>query len=251
MHLWAIADLHLALSCPEKTMEDFGPIWDNYIQRLQVQWTEKVSKEDFVLIPGDITWAGSLDQALIDLEFLDQLPGQKILLKGNHDSWWKSISQVREKSPKSLHFIQNNAFNHPLFSVGGARLWETSEYSCSAIVEFKPNPKANPNTVIMSPEENDRLYDKEIHRLETSLKEMNPKAPLKVVMTHYPPLSHDLKDSRVHALLKKYAVNVCLFGHLHNLISNPSPLFGEKESIKYQFVAADYLEFAPLKIATL
>ncbi len=251
MNLWAIADLHLSLSCPEKTMEDFGPIWKNYMQRLQDHWKQCVSNEDFVLVPGDITWATSLDQALIDLDYIDKLPGTKILIRGNHDSWWKSIKQMKEKAPKSLHFLQNSAFNHPLFSIAGARLWETSEYTCNEIVEFKPNPKANPKTPIMTMEENDRLYKKEWTRLEMSLKEMNAKAPLKIVMTHFPPLANDLKDSTVHHLLLQYQINICVFGHLHNLKENPFPLFGVKDGIDYRFVAADYLQFRPLKLLSL
>lgn len=248
MTLWALADLHLAISCPEKTMEDFGPKWKNYMARIESNWNACVKDNDWVFIAGDITWATSLEQALIDLKWIDQLKGKKILIKGNHDTWWRSISQVRALPLSSMIFLQNDAYTCESFSVAGARLWETSEYQFDSVVQIVENPKANPKTPVLSKEDNDRIYDKELGRLEMSLKQIDPKAPLKIVMTHYPPLSADLKDSRVHTLLKKFKIDLCLFGHLHNLVENPSPFFGKKEGIEYCFTACDFLDFKPLKI---
>lgn len=248
MNIWAIADIHLAISCPDKTMEDFGPQWNHYMDKMAASWKESVNEGDLVLIPGDISWARTLEDAKIDLEWLENLPGKKIMIRGNHDSWWQSKNKVKSILPPSVIALQNDAYSHKGVSIGGARLWDTSEYSNAKIVEYKENPKANPKTPVLTLQECDTLYDKEIHRLKISLDAMDKGAPLKIVLTHYPPLSWDLKSSRVHELLKEYQINICLFGHLHNLIPNPPPLFGEKEGISYQFVAADYLDFKIKKI---
>lgn len=251
MNVWAIADIHLSLSCPEKTMEDFGPRWALYMQRIQEHWLDLVQPEDLVLIPGDITWATHLDEALIDLNWIDKLKGHKLMIKGNHDSWWQSIQKLKKALPKSIEVIQNEAWNHKGLSIAGARLWDTTEYSCSSIVTLRPNPKANPKTHVPTPEENDRIYDKELLRLETSLKQMDQNANKKIVMTHYPPLPPDLQSTRAHKLMQSHQVDVCVFGHLHNVLDPHPPPFGVKDSIEYQFVAADYLHFKPKKIFEL
>ena len=249
--IFAIADLHLCIGCPQKTMEVFGPQWSNYIERIKIEWKKAVSQDDLVLIAGDISWALHLNEAKLDLDWIDQLPGHKIIIRGNHDYWWKSLTQVKKILPKSIQVIQNNAINLHGVSIGGARLWDSKEFSASEIIHFKENPKANPNVKPLTEEENEKIFAKELHRLELSLSQMDANAPLKIAMTHYPPLSHDLKSSKAHKLLVKYKVDICVFGHIHNIIDNPPPLFGEKEKIKYLFTAADYLKFVPLQVYSL
>lgn len=247
-NIWAIADLHLCISCPQKTMEVFGPNWANYIQKIEENWKKYVQEEDLVLIAGDITWALKLEEAKIDLEWISKLPGTKVMIRGNHDYWWRTLTHVKRILPPKMHAIHNDALNLGDISIGGSRLWDTVEFNCSEIIDFKVNPKANPKVVPLTEEENEKIFAKELHRLELSLSKMNPHASLKIVMTHYPPLSHDLKNSKTHALLLKYNIDICIFGHMHNIKPNPPPLFGEKEGIQYIFTAADFLKFVPLKI---
>lgn len=247
-HIWAIADLHLSISCPEKNMENFGDPWANYIERIKENWLTHIGKNDLVLLPGDITWATNLELAKIDLTFLATLPGIKVMIEGNHDYWWRSISQVRKILPKNFYALQNDALNLPGVSIAGSRLWDTNEYNFSELVDFRENPKANLNLVRLTEEENERIYIKELHRLELSLSKMDKEAKLKIAMTHYPPIGNDLKDSRVHKLLLKYDVDICVFGHIHSLHSHLPPLFGVKDGISYQLSAADYLQFIPLKL---
>ena len=237
MHIWAIADLHLSKSVPDKNMDVFGPGWSNYMERTHEHWKKSVSADDLVLIPGDISWAMKLEQAVIDLEWIDALPGTKVMIRGNHDYWWGSASKVRAVLPPSIHIIQNDAFTWHEFSIGGARLWDTSEYNFSGIhaEEFE----------VQVPFDQEKIYEREIGRLELSLKAMTTKKRL--VMTHYPPISMDLKSSRVSKLLEHYHVSHCCFGHLHN-IKKQTPFFGEARGVNYIFTAADYLEFKPCKI---
>jgi uncharacterized protein len=121
--IWAIADLHLCFSTPEKSMEIFGEAWKNYLQKIEYHWRENVREEDLVLIAGDISWAASLEKALVDLHWIDKLPGIKVMIRGNHDSWWTSINKVRLSLPQSLHCIQNDVFVWNEVAIAGTRLW--------------------------------------------------------------------------------------------------------------------------------
>ncbi len=249
--IWAIADLHLCLNCPDKTMEDFGHRWENYIQRIETNWKQLVAPDDLVLVAGDISWALKTDEVKADLDWIGKLPGQKIMIRGNHDYWWKSLTQIRAVLPSNIHLIQNDAINYPQLAIAGSRLWDTLEFNNLEIIDFKENPRANPNAIPLTSETNEKIFLKELHRLELSLSQMNPEAKLKIALTHYPPISYDLKPSKVHALLVKYNVDYCVFGHMHNLKENLPPLFGEKDGVHYLFTAADYLQFVPQKVATI
>jgi uncharacterized protein len=248
MVIWALADLHLAIGVPEKSMEFFGGPWLNYQEKIETHWRERIASEDLVLIPGDISWAMRLEEARVDLEWIGQLPGTKLLLRGNHDYWWGSLSQVRKILPPSLHLIQNSAFEWKGVSIGGARLWDTPEYQFGPYIQFTPNPRAQALAEIQdtSPDA-EKIFLRELGRLEMSLKAMSQEARLRIAMTHYPPISATLKPSRASALLEKYRVNIAVFGHLH-AIDPAQSLFGTKNGIEYHLTSADYLNFIPLKL---
>src|ERR1700733_9276880 len=108
MAVWALADLHLALSIPEKSMESFGEPWINYTAKIKDQWLKHIKTDDLVLIPGDISWAMRLEDAAVDLNWIHELPGTKVLIRGNHDYWWTSLSKVERILPPSIHLVQNN-----------------------------------------------------------------------------------------------------------------------------------------------
>lgn len=245
MSVWSIADLHLSFGTPNKTMELFGEDWIQWTDRIKSNWLKLIHQDDLVLIPGDISWAMNVDQAKADLEWIDQLPGTKVMIKGNHDYWWGSLSKVKAALPPSIHVIQNDAFNWNDVSVGGVRMWDSPEYRFDIYMKNKTNFNNE-----VPPQENEddlRIWERELNRLEISLKCLNQKAKHKIVMTHYPPISADLKDSKVSTLLEKYHVDICVFGHLHNMRKD-MPAFGEKNAIKYYLTAGDYLNFIPLKV---
>lgn len=250
MSIFAIADLHLALSIPDKTMEVFGEPWKNYINLIEEGWKSKISPKDLVLIPGDISWAKNLEQALIDLSWIDALPGTKLLLRGNHDYWWQSIGKIREILPSSIHALQNNSFNWENVSIAGARLWDTDEFSYENWIDYVKNDRIKKEEESENPEEQEKIFLRELGRLELSLKELNQKASIKIAMTHYPPIGPDLKPSRVSCLLEKFGITHCVFGHLHN-VKRDIPLFEKKGAIEYILVAADYLRFQPKLIKQL
>ena len=240
MQIWAIADLHLCLGAPEKNMDHFGQRWSNYMERIEYNWCEVVQEEDLVLIPGDISWALKLDDALLDLEWIDRLPGTKVMIRGNHDYWWSSPSKVRTVLPPSLHIIQNDTFHQGELGVAGTRFWDSPEYDFSAEV--------NGSFKVGQIEE--KIYKRELHRLELSLQQLGEKAQVRLAMTHYPPIGTDLASSAASLLFEKYGIQKVLFGHLHNLREGLQ-LFGQREEIEYILTAADYLNFHPKKICSI
>ena len=130
--IWALADLHLAHSVPSKNMAVFGPVWEGYMDKMAASWKELVKPDDLVLLPGDITWAMKLEEAKIDLAWIDSLPGTKVLIRGNHDYWWSSAKKMSEMFPPSVHFIHNNAYHFNDIAIGGSRLWRFWFYRLSA-----------------------------------------------------------------------------------------------------------------------
>lgn len=248
MNVWAIADLHLSISTPSKSMELISDKWKDYEDKLQKNWSKLVKKEDLVLIPGDICWASTPEKASEDLLWVDSLPGHKLLLKGNHDFWWGSLSKIKAFLPNSVTVLQNDAYLFNDIAIGGARLWDSHEYQFSEYVEFKKNPYEKKDKEKDIQEDlQEKIFARELMRLEMSLSRMSKKAKHKIAITHYPPISADLKDSRASKILEKYNIQTCIFGHLHSLKENVQ-MFGEKNGINYILAAADYIDFTPLKI---
>ncbi len=248
MAIFAIADLHLAYGVPEKTMEIFGNPWINYQAKIKRHWEELVTAEDLVLLPGDISWALKLVDTKADFDFIHALPGTKVMIRGNHDLWWNSIKQIEAILPSSISIVQNNSFTWKNFVIGGTRLWDSSEYKFNHLINYVPPIKEKKAPALpVSKEEVEKIFIRELNRLHLSLKEMEKRPGRRIIMTHYPPISATLEDSRVSLLLEKYQVEQCVFGHLHNL-KKDAPLFGKKNGVHYNCVSADYLDFTPLRL---
>lgn len=200
MKVFAISDLHLCLS-GAKPMDVFGGAWENYLEEIKTDWNQKVSNEDIVLMAGDMSWALKLEEATKDLEYLESLNGKKIIVRGNHDYWWKSISALRKELPKSIYPLQNDAIKHENYIFCGTRGWNLPE----------PN---KPYT-----EEDEKLYKREAIRLELSLmsaKALKTKENDKIIcLIHYPPFNSKLDENEFTKLLQKYDVNKVVYGHLH------------------------------------
>jgi predicted phosphohydrolase len=248
MAIWALADLHLSFGVPNKQMDVFGPQWKDYTAKIEAQWRASIAPDDLVLIAGDISWAKLLEEARPDLEWIGQLPGTKVLLRGNHDYWWNSLSKIKTILPPSCHLIQNNSFTWHDVSVGGTRLWDVPGLSFNDVIDFKSYACTKPLTESDNSAESQKIYQRELGRLETSLKSMNPHAKTRIVMTHYPPIGPACQETEVSQLLEKYRINICVFGHLHNVKSGLK-LFGELHGVHYYLTACDYLpDFKPLRI---
>ena len=251
MTVWAIADLHLAFSTPAKSMSAFGEPWIDYGHKIKESWEKHVQPDDLVLIAGDISWATNLDKALIDLNWIHQLPGTKVLTRGNHDYWWSSPKKVRSVLPPSIHIIQNDSFNWKGISIAGVRLWDSPEYQFDHIIEFKDAPEgvtvASRTKTKEDIAKDTKIFERDLHRLELSLKTLDPSAHTRIAMIHYPPIGTDLAPTKTSKLLNKYNIDICVFGHLHS-VKNIPDLFGESDGTTYHLTSCDYLNFIPKKI---
>ena len=237
MSLYTIADLHLStLESTNKSMEVFGSAWQNYIKRIESGWRALITDNDTVVIPGDISWALSLEEALSDLKFLDSLPGKKILGKGNHDFWWATMKKHSEffskHEIKTISFLFNNAYVCDKYIIAGTRGWFNDENAGNA-----PD-----NADFM------KLTNRENLRLKTSLEEakkLQENAPEKeiIVFMHFPPFWKGKASDGLIELLKEYGVKRVYFGHIHGNY-NVEPHFSY-EGIEMHIISADYLKFTP------
>lgn len=248
MSIWAIADLHLSFGVPNKEMEFFGEEWKGYTDKIATFWHDHISPNDLILIAGDISWAMHPIEAKPDLDWIDHLPGTKVILRGNHDYWWSSLNKIQEVLPPSIHLIQNNVFHWNDYSIVGARLWDTKEYTFHQYIDFQENPRFNTLIAKELSQDADKIFNRELGRLELSLKCLDKESrKTRIAMTHYPPISADLRESSAAKLLEKYHIDTCVFGHLHRVKPHSLP-FGEKNGVRYILTSADYLNFEPLKI---
>lgn len=198
MKIYAISDTHLS-SVVEKPMDIFGPGWEDHFERICEDWKQKVKDNDLVLIAGDISWGMYLEEAKPDLELIGNLPGTKVILRGNHDYWWKSISQVRSICPKSVFAVQNDCLRFGNVLVCGSRGWTVPEQ------DFKT-------------EEDEKIFNRELIRLDLSFQDMQKKRKendFVVAMTHYPPFNSKMTSSPVTEIVDKYKPDCVVYGHLH------------------------------------
>lgn len=227
MALYAISDLHLALTT-DKPMDIFGPKWLNHDEKIKANWLELVGEEDTVLIAGDISWSMRSDDSKADLDWINALPGKKIISKGNHDYWWNSISKLN-KMYENTKFIQNNFYTYEDYAICGSRGW-----ICPGTDRFT--------------EKDRKIYDREAIRMRLSLEEAKKAGYNKfIVMIHYPPTNETLEDTVFVELFKEYEVEKVIYGHIHGpALANIKD--GIRDGIEYIMTSCDYLNFIPKKI---
>lgn len=221
MAVFAISDLHLPAR--QKPMDIFGEHWENHFDRIAEDWRERVNEEDIVLLPGDLTWAMHLEEAMEDIQRVGELPGRKLILRGNHDYWWSAIGRVRRALPEGMYAIQNDVLQLDGILFAGSRGWS---------IPIGENV-----------DENDlKVYARERMRLEMSLKNARRIDPERriVAMMHYPPLMENVKG--FSDILEAYGVTDCVYGHLHGAGLNGA-IRGERNGVRYHQVSCDGLGF--------
>ena len=225
MDIFAISDLHLP-GAAGKPMDLFGAHWDNHFKKITDDWYKRVSPEDVVLLPGDLSWAMRLEEAMGDIEAIGALPGLKIILRGNHDFWWNSISKVRRALPPGIVALQNDCvFARESVLIAGTRGWAL------------PGDSADRETA--------RIYERELLRLDMSLsaaRRVSPDMPL-VAMMHYPPLSDPGHETGFTRLIERYDCRHVVYGHLHGP-SVQGAFTGILNGAAYHQVSCDGLGFA-------
>lgn len=230
MAIYTIGDLHLSFNT-NKPMDVFGDIWKDYEEKIKQNWLEKVKANDLVILPGDFSWAMYLEETEKDFEFINNLPGKKILLKGNHDYWWTTVTNMRnyvtEKGFENIDFLHNNSYEFENKIIAGTKGWTLSEEA-----------------------EDIRLTKRETDRLELSIKngiEQFGSDKEIIIFMHYPPITKNYLNTSYAQIMKKYNVKRCYYGHLHSN-SIKEAVQGNIDGIEYKLVSADGLEFNLLQV---
>ena len=236
MATFVIADLHLDTATNEKSMEIFGGKWQNYMERIKRNWLKVVREDDTTIIPGDISWALTTEEALRDIRWIDALPGKKILMKGNHDFWWSTVSKMKhlfaENGITSIEFLYNNAIETETFIAAGSRGW---------FVDKAVQPTKSVTA------DYSRVVNREVIRLKLSLdaaKKLSEITKKEVIaFFHFPPVWSDFECLEILQTLQEYNISRCYFGHIHGCYSQNSII--KWKNIEFRMISADYIDFLP------
>ena len=224
MALYAIGDLHLCLGAP-KPMDIFGGNWTGYMDKLRVGMSV-ITEADTTVLLGDLSWALSLEESAADFAWINEIPGRKIILKGNHDYWWSTAAKFNKfceaNGFENMYLLNNNCFEYGDWAICGTRGWFFEEERSGS--------------------HDEKVFKRELCRLEASLKAAGEKN--KMVFLHYPPRYKGYECKEILELLKKYDVRSCYYGHLHGG-SHGLAMQGLWDGIDFRLVAADYIGFKP------
>ena len=228
MALFVMGDLHLSLSS-DKSMDIFGG-WENYVERIKENWNREVSPEDTVVVPGDISWAMSLKEAVADFSYIHELPGRKIILKGNHDYWWTTAAKMNnflaENGFDSIFILHNNHYAYENYGICGTRGWI--------------NDDSEPADA--------KVLAREAQRLETSIASAENAGLEPLVFLHYPPLYGNEYNPDLLEVMYRHNIKRCWYGHIHGKKGHQNAVNGERDGIVFQLVSADEVQFCPVKI---
>jgi predicted phosphohydrolase len=233
--IWTLSDLHLSHAHP-KPMDIFGPQWRNHPERIAAAWRARVAPDDWVLVAGDISWAMKLPDALVDLRWLDALPGRKVLIRGNHDYWCsRRVNPIRSYLPPTIILLSADAIDIGEAIVCGTRGWIT------------------PETTGYNPATDDSIYQRELTMLDRALAQAHELAgaakPI-VVMLHYPPFFNQ-QPTEFARRIGASGARACIYGHLHRKQDHDNAVNRTVDGVSYQLTAADFLDFGPVAVRGL
>ncbi|APM40950.1 metallophosphoesterase [Clostridium kluyveri] len=227
MALFAISDLHLDIT-GNKPMGVFGYNWIEHDNKIKKNWIDNITGEDTILVAGDISWSMNIKSGFGDLEWIHNLPGRKILVKGNHDYWWSSITKLNNLY-EDMNFIQNNFFGYKDYAICGTRGW-----ICPGSENFSTH--------------DDKIYNRELLRMKNSLNSAVKAGYDKfIVMIHYPPIGEKFMNSDFRCIFENYGVEKVIYGHLHGESLSKS-ITGVVNGVEYIVTSADYINFNPIRI---
>lgn len=230
MKVFAVSDLHLG-SCCNKPMDIFGDGWSGYWDNIRADWRNKVSDEDVVLIAGDVSWAMRLEEALPDIKEIAELPGKKVILRGNHDYWWQSYQRLKDALPQDMYAVQNNAVRISDLLVCGTRLWSLGA----------------------SGEHDAAMQKREAIRLRLALEDavaQKREGDKIAVMVHYPPFDVSFADSEYTRIISEYGVDAVVYGHLHGKDARVRNIVN-KNGINYYLTSCDLVGYKLVEISEL
>ena len=229
MSLFVLADLHLCKGDPSKTMSVFNG-WSDYQERIEKNWLELIKEDDTIVLPGDISWGMSLEEAAPDFRFIDSLPGEKIIIKGNHDYWWTTMKKMEgflsAEGFSSIKILHNNHYKYGDYGICGTRGW-----------------------VNMPGETQDeKILKREVQRLETSIRSALDEGLVPIVFLHYPPIFATNFNYDILEILYRYKIKDCYYGHIHGRSAHDLCVKNTYDDVNFHLVSGDYLQFIPEKI---
>ncbi len=228
MALYTISDLHLGFNV-DKPMDIFGEAWKGHTDKIKKNWISTIKEDDMVLIGGDISWSLKSQDSVYDLEWINELPGKKIIGKGNHDFWWSSITKMN-KMYENTKFLQNNFYEYNEYAICGTRGW-----ICPNSSNFT--------------DKDEKIYKRELIRLKLSLESAKSKGYSKIiVMMHYPPVNDKFEESDFIKIYREFNVEKVIYGHLHGPVLKGKLFQGKICNIEYILASADYIDFQPIKL---
>ncbi len=230
MAIFALADLHLSFGT-DKPMDVFGEAWGDYTERIRTNWQKKVTNDDLVIIPGDVSWATYIEDAKQDFDFINKLNGRKVIIKGNHDYWWTTLSKmnkfIEENDFNTIRILNNTAIEFENAAICGTRGWWYRDEQG---------------------EEDNKILEREKIRLILALEEARKlKKERIIVALHYPPMDSVSTNRDFMDIIKEYGVETCVYGHLHSY-AHKSAVEGMVDNVCLKLVSADYLKFDPILV---
>ncbi|WP_295087825.1 metallophosphoesterase [Ruminococcus sp.] len=229
MSLFVLADLHLCKGNPTKTMSVFSG-WDDYQERIERNWLETIKDDDTIVLPGDISWGMSLDEAAPDFKFIEELPGKKIIIKGNHDYWWTTMKKMEEfldaQRLGSIKILHNNHYRYGDYGICGTRGWVN----------------------IPGETQDEKILKREVQRLEMSIKSALSENLIPIVFLHYPPIFATNFNYDILEILYRYKIRDCYYGHIHGRSAHELCVKNTYDDVNFHLISGDYLQFMPEKV---
>ncbi len=228
MNLFTISDLHLSFGSNKPMNIFYG--WENHTERIKSNWCRLVKDEDTVVIGGDISWATSLEEATADFAFINSLPGQKIILKGNHDYWWSTAKKINEFLEKNnfdtIKILHNNSYSDGKISICGTRGW-LYDGTC---------------------QQDKKVINRECGRLETSIKHGLQSGGKCILFLHYPPAYGEFVCEEIIEIINRYKIKNVYCGHIHG--NGFNKMIKHVDDINLRLVSCDCIDFTPIFISS-
>ena len=237
MAIYALADLHLCLSNPDKSMALCWSSWTDYVGNIKANWESVVTDKDTVLVSGDISWATYIEKAEEDFRFISGLPGRKLLSRGNHDYWWTTMKKMEEffaeKGFGNMEFVRTNVLEAEGCLITGTRGW---------MIETKESIEGSDNR---------KIYEREKLRIQMCidvLKDADPEHSKKhILMIHYPPITAKQDFTEFAEMISSAGIDICVYGHLHGK-AHKKAFEGDFGGTRFICTSADFVGFKPVRI---
>ena len=220
--VYGISDLHLSLDLPDKTMEIFGDNWKDYMEKIRHNWESLVKPEDIVIVAGDVSWQLKYNPSALDLEYLKSLPGRKVLVRGNHDYWWRreATNKIQRDMPENIYLLMGRSVCLDNIWFCGTRGWRLEQ---GATLEASK-----------------KIFERETTYFKRALEEV-PEGAYKVGVLHYPPFNEDMSKNAFADIAREEGVNMLVYGHIHG----GEYLEGNINGVEYRYIAADGINVTP------